>query len=222
MIPKLDIPIKLYFYKFLKGGKRTLKIGDIELLPEYDEYSDKVYWTLENPNDSSYSSYTLEGYIEESVDEFSKFTNPEFYKELVSKQKLETPTAIYITPETELRFLKEAKKTTKFKYKELQMDIYPFDINIRMDSDGIYFDVFVVCHNPYDTDEKTKLTYVELKDKLNYYKEWDSYFDYTDNLFNDLQDYIWNNHPALFNNEYMLTQGGISYFTPTHKQLKLW
>ena len=41
MIPKIDSPIKLYFYKFLKGGRKQIQVGDITLTPEYDEYSDK-------------------------------------------------------------------------------------------------------------------------------------------------------------------------------------
>lgn len=210
------------YYIFIQEHQPTIKIGNIELIPDYSKELDTIVWELYNPRNQSYNSYVLKGYIDELLNTFSEYVGKNFYHLLQPKQKLETRKTIYITPEDEEKFLRLAQKTTKFKYKEIQMDIYPFDINIRMDGDVVYFDVFVVCLNPYDTIEKTKLTYVDLKDKLNYYKEWDSYFDYTDNLFNDLQDYIWNNHPALFNNEYMLTQGGISYFTPTHKQLKLW
>jgi hypothetical protein len=139
MNPKIDSPIKLYFYKFLRGGRKTIEVDDITLTPEYDEYSDKVYWTMDNPNDSSYSSYTLRAYVEEVAHDFGKMTSEEYFKEVDKKQKLETPQAIYIKPEQENKFLQYAKKTTTFNYKELLMDIQAFDVYPTMDSDGMYF-----------------------------------------------------------------------------------
>lgn len=222
MNSKIDSPIKLYFYKWLKGGKKTIKVPGITLTPEYDEYSDMIYWTMDNPNKSSYSSFVLNGYIEESLHDFSKLTNQEFFNLLKNKQKLETPYKIYLNPEDENKFLELAQQTTQFKYKELKMDIHAFDIDTRMDRDGVYFTISVMCFNPYDTVDLKKLTYTELKDRLDYYKEWDSYFDYTDNLFDTLSNYIWNDSPSLFDNSYMLVQGGIRYFTPDRKEIKIW
>lgn len=223
MNPKIDSPIKLYFYKFLRGGKKTLQVGDITLSPEYDEYSDKVYWTIDNPNDSSYSSYVLRAYVQESAHDFGKLTSEEYFKEIDKKQKLETPTAIYLNPEQENKFLQYAKKTTSFNYKELLMDIQVFDVYPTMDSDGMYFNISVICKNPFDKETNKYLTYKDLKDKLDYYKEWDSYYDYVSfTLFTSLMDYVWSRIPTLFDNTYMHTNCDIRYFTPDKKELKLW
>lgn len=223
MTPKIDSPIKLYFYKFLRGGKKTLQVGDITLLPEYDEYSDKVYWTMDNPNDSSYSSYTLRGYVEEAAHDFSKMTSNDYFKEVDKKQKLETPQAIYIKPEQENKFLQYAKKSTTFNYKELLMDIQAFDVYPTMDSEGLYFTISVICKNPFDKETNKYMSYDWLKDRLDYYKEWDSYFDYVSSiLFNSLEDYTWSKIPTLFDNTYMITNCDIRYFTPDKKEIKLW
>jgi hypothetical protein len=223
MNPKIDSPIKLYFYKFLRGGRKTIEVDDITLTPEYDEYSDKVYWTMDNPNDSSYSSYTLRAYVEEVAHDFGKMTSEEYFKEVDKKQKLETPQAIYIKPEQENKFLQYAKKTTTFNYKELLMDIQAFDVYPTMDSDGMYFTISVICKNPFDKETNKYLTYKDLKDKLDYYKEWDSYFDYVSfTLFTSLMDYAWSKIPTLFDNTYMDTMCDIRYFTPDKKEIKLW
>lgn len=223
MSPKIDSPLKLYFYKFLKGGKKTIQVGDITLSPEYDEYSNIIYWTIDNPNDSSYSSYTLSGYIEESVQDFSQLTDKSYFTLLSKQQKLETPQVFYIKPSDEEKFLRLAQETTKYKTKSLQMDIHAFDVKINMvDSDMIGFTISIVCFNPYNPEQKQKLTYSELRDKLDEDKELDSFFEYTQNLFNGLIDYIWVNKPALFDNTYMFSQCYIRYFTPTHKEMKIW
>jgi hypothetical protein len=223
MNPKIDSPIKLYFYKFLRGGRKTIEVDDITLTPEYDEYSDKVYWTMDNPNDSSYSSYTLRAYVEEVAHDFGKMTSEEYFKEVDKKQKLETPQAIYIKPEQENKFLQYAKKTTTFNYKELLMDIQVFDVYPKMDSDGMYFTISVICKNPFDKETNKYLTYKDLKDKLDYYKEWDSYYDYVSfTLFTSLMDYVWSRIPTLFDNTYMDTNCDIRYFTPDKKEIKLW
>lgn len=222
MNPKIDSPIKLYFYKFLKGGKKQIQVGDIILSPEYDEYSDKIYWTMDNPNDSSYSSYVLMGYVQESAYDFGKLTSNDYFKEVDRKQKLETPQAIYIKPNDEEKFLELAQETTNFKYKEIKMNIHAFDITTRVDSDGVYFTISVICLNPYNTKKEQNLTYSELKERLNEYKEWDSYFDYTEYFFSNLLDYVWNEAPSIFDQTNMITQADIRYFTPTHKEIKLW
>jgi len=223
MTPKIDSPVKLYFYKFLKGGNKTIQVSDITLLPEYDQYSDRVYWTMNNPNDSSYSSYVLRAYIEESVNDFSKMTNTDFFKLVNPKQKLETPQAVYVTPEQENKFLQHAKKSTTFNYKALLIDIQAFDVYPTMDSDGMYFTISVICKNPFNKETNEYLTYDELKDVLDYYKEWDSYFDYVnDTLFTSLMDYTWSKIPTLFDNTYMITTCDIRYFTPDKKEIRLW
>ena len=223
MNPKIDSPIKLYFYKFLRGGRKTIEVDDITLTPEYDEYSDKVYWTMDNPNDSSYSSYVLRTYVDEVALDFGKITKKEFFKEVDKKQKLETPQAIYIKPEQENKFLQYAKKTTTFNYKELLMDIQAFDVYPTMDSDGMYFSISVICKTPFNKETNEYLTYDELKGVLDYYKEWDSYFDYVSfTLFTNLMDYVWSRIPTLFDNTNMHTNCDIRYFTPDKKELKLW
>jgi hypothetical protein len=110
MNPKIDSPIKLYFYKFLRGGRKTIEVDDITLTPEYDEYSDKVYWTMDNPNDSSYSSYVLRAYVQESAHDFGKLTSEEYFKEVDKKQKLETPKAIYLNLNKKISFYNTLKK----------------------------------------------------------------------------------------------------------------
>jgi hypothetical protein len=223
MNPKIDSPIKLYFYKFLRGGRKTIEVDDITLTPEYDEYSDKVYWTMDNPNDSSYSSYTLRAYVEEVAHDFGKMTSEEYFKEVDKNQKLETPQAIYLKPEQENKFLQYAKKTTTFNYKELLMDIQAFDVYTTMDSDGMYFTISVICKNPFDKETNKYMSYDWLKDRLDYYKEWDSYFDYVSSiLFNSLEDYTWSKIPTLFDNTYMHTMCDIRYFTPDKKEIKIW
>jgi hypothetical protein len=220
MNPKIDSPIKLYFYKFLKGGRKQIQVGDIILTPEYDKYSDIVYWTMNNPNNESYSFWVLKGYVDQMADEFSKLTDSSFNKQIT--QKLETPTRLHIKASDERKFLKLSQKTSKFNYKEISMDIYPFDIYISADSDSLYFDVSIICYNPYDTKSNTELTYEQLHKKLDYYKEWDGYFDYTDNLFSDLLNYAWDNEPTLLDKTYMMTGCRLRYFTPDKKEIKLW
>lgn len=210
------------YYIFIQEHTPLLKIGNITLTPEYDQYSDKVYWTMYNPMNESYSHYVLNGYCEEVLHTFSQYTSSVFFEKLKSKQKLETPRAIYLNPDDEHIFLEYAQKTTKFKYKKIKMDIHAFNIETRIDSDGMYFTISVMCLNPYDIEKQKELTYSELKDRLVEYNEWDSFFEYTEYLFNDLLNYVWENVPTLFDNTYMITQADIRYFTPTHKEIKLW
>jgi hypothetical protein len=178
---------------------------------------------MDNPNDSSYSSYTLRGYVEEAAHDFSKMTSNDYFKEVDKKQKLETPQAIYIKPEQENKFLQYAKKSTTFNYKELLMDIQAFDVYPTMDSEGLYFTISVICKNPFDKETNKYISYDWLKDRLDYYKEWDSYFDYISfTLFTSLMDYTWSKIPTLFDNTYMHTICEIRYFTPDKKEIRLW
>jgi len=211
------------YYQFILSNKPTLEIGEITLVPEYDEIHQMIFWRIKNPKKVSYARNVLQGYVDELLDRFSDYMGKELWKKLDGYQKVLSDVSLYLTPEQENKFLEYAKKSTTFNYKELLMDIQPFDVYPTMDRDGMYFTISVICKNPFDKETNKYLSYNGLKDKLDYYKEWDSYFDYvSDPLFTSLMNYVWSQIPTLFDNTYMVTNCDIRYFTPDKKEIRLW
>ena len=211
------------YYQFILSNKPTLEIGEITLVPEYDEIHQMIFWRIKNPKKVSYARNVLEGHVDELLVKFSDYMGKELWKKLDGYQKVLSDVSLYLTPEQENKFLQHAKKSTTFNYKELLMDIQPFDVYPTMDRDGMYFTISVICKNPFDKETNKYLSYNGLKDKLDYYKEWDSYFDYvSDPLFTSLMNYVWSQIPTLFDNTYMVTNCDIRYFTPDKKEIKLY
>lgn len=211
------------YYQFILSHSPTLKVGEITLVPNYDEERHIIVWEIKNPENVSYSYYVLKGYIQELLNTYSEYMGKEFYNQLDGYQRVLSDVNLYLTPEQENKFLQYAKKSTTFNYKELLMDIQPFDVYPTMDRDGMYFTISVICKNPFDKETNKYLSYNGLKDKLDYYKEWDSYFDYvSDPLFTSLMNYVWSQIPTLFDNTYMVTNCDIRYFTPDKKEIKLY
>ena len=211
------------YYQFILSNKPTLEIGEITLVPEYDEIQQMIFWRIKNPKKVSYARNVLQGYVDELLDRFSDYMGKELWKKLDGYQKVLSDVSLYLTPEQENKFLQYAKKSTTFNYKELLMDIQPFDVYPTMDRDGMHFTISVICKNPFDKETNKYLSYNGLKDKLDYYKEWDSYFDYvSDTLFTSLMNYVWSQIPTLFDNAYMVLNCDIRYFTPDKKEIRLW
>jgi len=217
----IDDPTKLYFYKYLKGGNKKILVGDIILSPTYNENNDVVVWTMDNPKGNSFSRQVLQDYIDEKLNDFSKITDKKFYREI--SQSLKTPINYYISEKDENKFMELVNRTSEFNYKELFMYITPFNIDIDMNRDGIFFSISMTCHKPYDKNKREKLQYEELKEKLDYYKEWDSYFEYIDfYLFEDLLDFVSNNMPTIYINNVSILGVSVRYFTPSYSEIKIW
>ena len=88
-------PIKLYFYKWLKGGNKTFDLNGILLTPEIDEAEDFINWYIKNPNDISYTKYGLSAFIDNELYNFSRLTASEFYGKLYRKQSVKVTSLTY-------------------------------------------------------------------------------------------------------------------------------
>jgi len=217
-------PIKLYFYKWLKGGNKTFDLNGILFKPRFDEEKEFIYWDVKNPNNVSYSEYGLEAFIDDQLYEFSKVTVSEFHHKLHRRQDLSTiPQKLYINDEDFDTLFKLVQNVTKFKFDNLQSDIHVFDMGFDIDSDilGIILDVKLI--NPIDPKTKEKLTYTEVQERLIGLNEDDDFNDYISyHLFANLQGSFWYNRPNIFDRDNMVVDIYPQFYTDKGRRMKHW
>jgi hypothetical protein len=214
-------PIKLYFYKWLKGGNITFDLNGLLLTPRIDDAEDFIHWEMKNPDDVSYTIYALNGFIDNELYNFSKLTASEFYDKLYRKQSVEVPRKLYINDEDFDSFLNYARSKEIYHFGEVKATMSVFDISFDVYSDSFYINLDVKLFNPLNPKTKEKLHYSEVQDVMLGLNEDDRFIEYIDGLFARLLNEIWD-IPTLIDKENMSIQVYPRFYTDKGQKIETW
>lgn len=214
-------PIKLYFYKWLKGGNKTFDFNGILLTPRLDEAEDFIHWDMQNHNDVSYTSYAINNFIDNELYNFSRLTASEFYDKLYRKQSVKVPKKIYINDEDYDKFVNLAQSVETYKFEDVKANMYVFDMGFDCDGDVFSVNLDIKLLYPTDPNTKDKLTYSQVQERLIGLNEDDLFIEYIDNRFNSLLDEIWNT-PTLIDNDNMVVGCNPQFYTDKGQRMKHW
>ena len=214
-------PIKLYFYKWLKGGNKTFDFNGILLTPRIDDAEDFIHWEMKNPNDISYTSYAINGFIDNELYKFSKVTASEFYDRLYRKQSVEVPRKLYINDDDFDSFLNYARSKQIYHFYEVKAIMSVFDISFDVYSDSFYINLDIKLLNPTNPETSEKLNYSEVQDLMLGLNEDDRFIEYIDGLFARLLNEIWE-IPTLIDKDNMSIQVYPRFYTDKGQKIRTW
>ena len=214
-------PIKLYFYKWLKGGNKTFDFNGILLTPIIDDAEDFIHWEMKNPNEVSYTRFAINNFIDNELYKFSKVTASEFYDRLYRKQSVKVPRKSYINDEDYDKFLNLVQRVETYNYQDVKANMYVFDMGFDSDSDGFYINLDMKLFNPINPKTKEKLYYSEVQDVMLGLNEDDRFIEYIDKLFARLLDEIWST-PTLIDKDNMIIQVYPRFYTDKGQEIRTW
>lgn len=212
-------PIKLYFYKWLKGGNKTFDFNGILLTPRIDDAEDFIHWDMQNPNDISYTSYAINNFIDNELYNFSKVTASEFYDRLYRKQSVKVPRKLYINDEDFDSFLNYTRSKEIYHFSEVKATMSVFDISFDVNSDSFYINLDIKLLNPTNPETSEKLNYSEVQDLMLGLDEDDRFIEYIDGLFTRLLNEIWE-IPTLIDKENMSIQVYPRFYTDKGQRIR--
>jgi hypothetical protein len=221
MKPKIDSPIKLYFYKYLKGGQKTFNVGGLLMTPHFNEEMEKVEWYFENPNKVSINLYALNGYIDNLLFDFTKTTSPKFYDLLRNKQYVMTNKELYFSPKDKKEFLEKLSEVKTFSFDDFSFDVEPFDLLVTTSNDRLLFTVFLTISNPHNPYTDEKLSRSELYDMMGGLDSEDDFIGSFDNHYASFINYIFHEKPNIFDHNDMYIQLDLRFFLD-NKEIKYW
>jgi hypothetical protein len=214
-------PIKLYFYKWLKGGNKTFDFNGILLTPIIDDAEDFIRWEMKNPNDVSYTRFAINNFIDNELYKFSRLTASEFYDKLYRKQSVKVPKKIYINDEDYDKFLNLVQRVETYNYQDVKANMYVFDMGFDSDSDSFYINLDIKLLNPTNPETSEKLYYSEVQDVMLGLNEDDRFIEYIDKLFARLLDEIWST-PTLIDKDNMSIQVYPRFYTDKGQKIRTW
>jgi hypothetical protein len=214
-------PIKLYFYKWLKGGNKTFDFNGILLTPIIDDAEDFINWDMQNPNNISYTSYAINNFIDNELYNFSRLTASEFYDRLYRKQSVKVPRKLYINDEDFNSFLNYARSKEIYHFSEVKATMSVFDISYDVNSDSFYINLDIKLLNPTNPETKEKLYYSEVQDLMLGLNEDDRFIEYIDGLFARLLNEIWE-IPTLIDKDNMSIQVYPRFYTDKGQKIRTW
>ena len=214
-------PIKLYFYKWLQGGNKTFDFNGILLTPRLDEAEDFINWEMKNPNGISYTSYAIQGFIDNELYNFSKVTASEFYDRLYRKQSVEVPRKIYINDKDFDLFFDFARSEEIYHFGDVIARMSIFDMSFDVNSDVFNIDLDIKLLTPLNPKTKEKLDYSEVQDEMLGLNEDDRFIEYIDKLFARLLDKIWG-IPTLIDTDNMQIQVYPRFYTDKGQKIRIW
>lgn len=214
-------PIKLYFYKWLKGGNKTFDFNGILLTPIIDDAEDFIRWEMKNPNEVSYTRFAINNFIDNELYKFSKVTASEFYDRLYRKQSVKVPRKLYINDEDYDKFLNLVQRVETYNYQDVKANMYVFDMGFDSDSDSFYINLDIKLLNPTNPETSEKLYYSEVQDVMLGLNEDDRFIEYIDKLFARLLDEIWST-PTLIDKDNMSIQVYPIFYTDKGQKIRTW
>ena len=214
-------PIKLYFYKWLKGGNKTFDFNGILLTPIIDDAEDFIRWEMKNPNEVSYTRFAINNFIDNELYKFSKVTASEFYDRLYRKQSVKVPKKIYINDEDYDKFVNLVQRVETYNYQDVKANMYVFDMGFDSDSDSFYINLDIKLLNPTNPETSEKLYYSEVQDVMLGLNEDDRFIEYIDKLFARLLDEIWST-PTLIDKDNMSIQVHPRFYTDKGQKIRTW
>lgn len=202
---------------FLKRINSPVNINGLMLYPQVGD--DTLKWELKNPNDVSYSTYVVEGHIEELVYEFMEMTgtkdNP-LWKDWAQKYcRLTHPKMYYINNELRAKINKSFENLKTIVLvddgKTLKSDCYVIDWKINYpDSEALYIYVSMELSNPKidgkDIDDDTLQEFIQ------------EFTNYSETAAEQEMDVIWESaltimgDKNMFDDSYMFSTAVIGYF----------
>lgn len=221
MKPKIDSPIKLYFYKFLKGGQKIFNVGGLLMTPHFNEEMEKIEWYFENPNKVSINLYALNGYIDNILFEFTKATSPKFYELLRNEQYVMTNKELYFSPKDKKEFLEKLSEVKTFSFDDFSFDVEPFDLLATTSADRLLFTVFLSISNPHNRYTNEKLSRSELYEMmggLDFESDFKGSFD---THYASFVSYIYKEKPNIFDVNEMYIEFDLRFFLDK-KEIKYW
>lgn len=218
MSPKL---INLYINSYLPG---YLDFEGIKLIPTLNSNDDKIIWTLENPNDLSYSKPAIKDFVYDSFEEFNKFVSSKAnfaFKDLWHKfNTLMDFSSIYhyhFSDEMNERLDSASRQIrhfslrfTKLGFYDFEVEVIGFDFDFRWD-DEIILSVEISIDSCYDVQNKVFLDNEDIRELLDKMNEFDLLYDKTDMLLAPISNIIWNT-PTLCDKRSMYINVSSEYF----------
>ena len=218
MSPKL---INLYINSYLPG---YLDFEGIKLIPTLNSNDNKIIWTLENPNDLSYSKPAIKDFVYDSFELFNKFVSSKTkfaFNDLWNKFNIlmdfSSIDVYYLSDEMNERLDSSSRQIrrfslrfTKLGFYDFEVEVIGFDFDFRWD-DEIILSVEISIDSCYDVQNKVFLDNEDIRELLDKMNEFDLLYDKTDMLLAPISDIIWNT-PTLCDKSSMYINVSSEYF----------
>jgi hypothetical protein len=213
---------QMYFF-FSKFLKESYNYYGIILSPRYEHKNDSIIWSIENPDNLSYTVAALSSKPHELFYDFCNITsNNDFYKSNWGKSvKFEQPERYYFLSPSDEKLLNERlKDINEIDFKDFHCDVECSYYSIWPDEDFLV-EIGMKIINPINKETGESLSGESLNDGLVGLVHDDDFFnDYEYSLFSPILNVIRNN-PLLFDNEFMYFTNSIDWRTPNNEPIKL-
>jgi len=199
--------IKLYISKYING---LLDFNGIKLIPDMSDTNDyldvkktpKLYWTIENPNDISYSERAVKLFISDSIYDFYKISGIntkdwyDTYREIENNYlRFYDIEPVYISKKLKMEIKQIMRKTHDFELPKFKWvsDYEIIDYYIWSDGyDEITIDVSARLFNSINTDTGEKITTEKINGIFDKMYNNDIFIEFCDNLASPISNFIWN------------------------------
>jgi hypothetical protein len=218
MSPKL---INLYINSYLPG---YLDFEGIKLIPTLNSNDNKILWTLENPNDLSYSKPAIKDFVYDSFELFNKFVSSktkfafsDLWHTFNTLMDFSSIDVSYFSDEMNERLNSTSRQIRHFTLRFTELGFYDFEVEvIEFDFDFRYNDEILIStqisiDSCYDVKNKVFLDNEDIRELLYKVSEFDSLIEQTDMLLNPISDIIWNT-PTLCDKKNMYINVSSEYF----------
>jgi hypothetical protein len=209
---------------FLKDLNPPVNINGLILNPHIGD--DSIKWEIENPDNLSYSTDVVEGYIQELLYQFQITTGtkdlPE-WKNCWNKYCTVTDSDVYINRQLSNKINQQSDRLNTIKLiddgKEMTADCYVTNWEIEYrDSEALYFHVSLELSNPKvkeigDIDDDTLAEFIEE-------------FRYNETTQEQETDILWDiitpilDEENMYDKDYMMVVGLIQYFDSFGNELR--
>jgi hypothetical protein len=220
----------LYFHKFLKP---LYDFHGLTLKPNFLPNEELIRWSVENPQDKSYTMETLIAFTEElfltfcnlvgSSELYYQGFGSSFYRENRKNAcSFEQPdNYYYINKSDDQKILDSIKQITKIDYKKVfYSDVECTYVNIYP-SEDFTVTIGIKLLNPHNK-QHSKLINTGLKDTiLELVEDSDFYGNYVYDLFSPVLNII-RNRPLLFSDEWMYFTPDIIFIDKNNKIIRLY
>jgi len=211
--------IYMYFHKYLKP---EYNFHGLILKPNYLPMDNKILWSIENPNDISYSETAINDFVQDLVDNFSRLISDKsfFEKNWRNLSKLDiVPGFYYLNSKDKQKLDNGLKSINEIKIKKIRCEVECIWYDINVSGNEIIIEVgmkFMKCYmnnwnEPLDKKDLPKLYKKLVLD--------DDFLDYEYTLFNPLISVLFDN-PAFYSHYYTFFTTNIYPYNADGTKLK--
>lgn len=201
--------VEIYVKKFIKG---QIDFDGIILTPRIDKENFKeyrIFWSMSNPNDVSYTEFAIRGRIEQTLEEYFELIGDPFAANIHNRRRIvreryinfeDNIEDIYLSPKLQRNIEDKLVDEVVIKFGNLQFKVKGFDYYVSAYHEEISFETSMMVYDVVDTKTNKVLDEKEIADSFNkIYENADEQYLY-DTVNGHISDLLFR-LPTIYDNE---------------------